>query len=370
MIYRPLWIELDLKALAHNFRAIRRYVGKDVKIVATIKQNAYGHGLLPIARRLAFQGADFFALEGIEEAMILRKAGFKQPILILTAILPQFAKAIIDHRLTPTLVDLEFARKLNSEAAKNKITVSAHVKIDTGMGRLGPSYKEATSFILNLQKLKNIKIEGIYTHFPVADTDRDYTQKQTQIFNDFISQMEGCGVEFKYRHCANSAAIMGHKSAHFNMVRPGLILYGLSPFENIPFDIKPVLSLKSRIIFIKNVKKNDTVSYGRTYHIKKPGRIATIAAGYADGYQRSLSNKAKVIINNKLFAVAGRICMDHTMIDINQDKKVKVGDEVILIGRSQKHRVSAEELAQLANTIPYEITTCLSTRIPRIIKNA
>jgi alanine racemase len=369
-MYRPLWIEIDLKALSGNFASIREYVGKNVKIVATIKQNAYGHGLLPIAKSLAAQGADFFALEGIEEAIILRQAGFKQPILILTAILPQFASAIINYKLTPTLVSLELGRKLNQEAAKKNIKIPAHVKIDTGMGRLGPGYEQADDFINQLKKLQNISLEGIYTHFPVADCDKKYTQNQIKIFNDFILKLKAKGIEFKYRHCANSAAIMNFKSAHFNMVRPGLILYGLSPFNKMPFKIKPVLSLRSRVIFIKDVKKGDTVSYGRTYKIKKTGKIATIAAGYADGYQRSLSNKAKVIINDKLFPLAGRICMDHTMIDIDGDKKIKVGDEVILIGKSSKHNISAEYLAGLANTISYEITTCLSTRIPRMTKNA
>lgn len=369
MMYRPLWIELDLQALAYNFSAIKRYVGKGVKIVATIKQNAYGHGLLPVAEKLAGQGADFFALEGIEEAIILRKAGFKQPILILTAILPQFTKAIIDYNLTPTLVSLEFSRKLDREALKRNVIVNAHIKIDTGMGRLGPRYDQSENFITQLKKLKNVLLEGIYTHFPVADSDKGYTQKQIRLFNDFILNLKSKGIEFKYCHCANSAAIMNFRSAHFNMVRPGLILYGLTPFNKMPFDLKPVLSLKSKVIFIKDVQKGDTVSYGRTYFIKKNGRVATIAAGYADGYQRSLSNKANVIINNKLFPLAGKICMDHTMIDINGDKKIQIGDDVILIGRSSKHKITAQDLAKMANTIPYEITTCLSARIPRIYKN-
>lgn len=366
MIYRPLWIEVSLKALQNNFLAIRRHVGSKVRIVATVKQNAYGHGLVPVARKLASLGVDFFAVESIEEAITLRENNFRQPIIILTAILPQFAFAFLKYNLTPTIVDLNFAKALNSAAAKKKTIVSAHIKIDTGMGRLGYFANEAYFLIKDISKLKNICLEGIYTHFPVADSDRKFTKKQIDEFNLFIKKLENEGITFKYHHCSNSIGLIDYPGAHFNMVRPGLILYGTKPKLAVKLKLEPIISLKSKIVFVKTIPKGTSVSYGRTYIAKKPTQIATIALGYADGYSWRLSSRAKVIIKGKFFPVAGRVCMDHTMIDLGNRNDIKVGDEVVLIGKQGKLQITPQDLANWAQTIPYEITSCLSIRIPRI----
>jgi alanine racemase len=372
-IIRPLWIEIDFKALAHNYRAIRRFVGKEVKIIATVKQSAYGHGLVQIAKRLHKEGVDYFGVGSIEEASLLRQAGLKEPILVLTAVLDKFAHEFIENRVTATVVSLTFAKKLDAAAKKAGKIVPVHVKVDTGMGRLGIYYKQAHQFIQSLAKLKNIKLEGIFTHFPSADCDRAYTLKQTEKFNAFIGELRQEGIGFQYHHCANSAGTLYFPKAHFNMVRPGLILYGMKPMAQVPFALRPVLSLKSRVVFSKHLPAGVSVSYGRTHFTKKPTNIVTIAAGYADGYPWALSKAQKdknpphVIIKNKFYKVVGRVCMDHIMADTGNDR-VKPGEEVILIGKQGKLEVTAQEVADWARTIPYEITSRLSLKTPRIYK--
>lgn len=363
---RPLWIEVDLGALRNNLKAVRKCLGTKVRIIATVKQSAYGHGLIPIARELSEEGVDFFGVGGIEEAISLREDGFRGSIIILSAILDKFVTYFLQYDLIPTIVDLEFAKKLNVEALRKGRTVSAHVKIDTGMGRLGLYYKKARVFIKKLSKLKNISLEGIYTHFPVADSDPEFTNYQISAFNGFVRELKKEGIFFRFCHCANSLGIINYPKAHFNMVRPGLVLYGVKPSPSLGLNIKSILSLKSKVIFVKKIDRGMGVSYGRTYIADKSKTIATVAIGYADGYPWSLSNRGKVIINNSFFSIAGRVCMDHIMIDLGDSKDIKIGQEVILIGKAKTARIGAEDLAQWAKTIPYEIISCLSPKIPRV----
>lgn len=365
---RPLWIEVDLRALRSNFKIIKNYLGSKVKIVATIKQSAYGHGLIPIARELRGRGVDYFGLGSVEEAIALRKNNIGGSLLVLSAVLDKFTEFFIQYDIIPTIVDLKFACKLDKEAKKAKKVVPVHIKIDTGMGRLGPSYKQAHDFIKRLSKFKNLSLEGIYTHFPVADSDQDFTNRQIDIFNRFIEKLAKEKIFFKFCHCANSIGIVKYPNAHFNMVRPGLILYGINPDENINLNVKPILSLKSKIIFVKKIDKGISVSYGRSYVAKNARNIATAAIGYADGYPWALSGKAKVIIKDKFFNLAGRVCMDHIMIDLGATSNIKAGSEVILIGQSKSLEINAENLAKSADTIPYEIVSRLSLQIPRLYK--
>ena len=367
---RPLWIEVDLKALRDNLKVVKNYLGLKVKIVATIKQSAYGHGLISIARELRKRGVDFFGLGSVEEAIALRENSFGGSLLVLSAVLDKFTGLFIQHNIIPTIVDLGFACKLNKEAKAVKKIVSVHVKIDTGMGRLGPYHKSAYDFIKRLSKLRNLSLEGIYTHFPVADNDRDFTNRQIEIFNRFIEQLAKENISFKFCHCANSIGVVNYPNAHFNMARPGLILYGIKPAGNIDLDVKPVLSLKSRVIFVKKINKGMSVSYGRNYIAKGKRSIATVAIGYADGYPWALSNKSKVIIKDNLFNIAGRVCMDHIMIDLGSRNDIKAGTEVTLIGKGKGKKISAESLAKTAGTIPYEIVSRLSLKIPRLYKNS
>jgi len=366
---RPLWIEVDLRALRDNLKVVKKYLGPKVRVVATIKQSAYGHGLLPIARELSRQGVDFFGLGSIEEAIALREDGFDGSLIILSAVLDKFVSNFIRYNITPTVVDLGFARKLDRVAEKANKTVPIHVKIDTGMGRLGIRYNGADDFIKKLSNFKNLSLEGIYTHFSVADSDKKFTNYQIGVFNSFIKQLAKEKVSFKYCHCANSIGIINYPNAHFNMVRPGLILYGIKPAKGLNLNVKPLLSLKSKVVFVKKINKGMSVSYGRNYIAKGKRNIATVAVGYADGYPWALSGKSKVIIKDSLFNVAGRVCMDHIMVDLGSRDDIKTGSEVTLIGKSKGKKISAESLAKTASTIPYEIVSRLSPKIPRLYKN-
>lgn len=365
---RPLWIEVDLKALHRNLAAIAGFVGQKVKIVATIKQSAYGHGLIPVARKLAAHGIDFFGVGSIEEAIELREDGFDGAIIILSSVLEGFCDFFLNYNLIPTIVDLGFARKLNACAQKQAKPIPVHVKIDTGMGRLGLHYSQAHTFIKELSGLSHLAIEGVYTHFPVADSDPEFTNRQIDAFNAFLSRLKSEGIDVRFSHCANSIGIMHYANAHFNMVRPGLILYGIRPADSGPLELEPVLSLKSKVIFVKQIEKGMGVSYGRTYIADKKRTIATIAVGYADGYPWALSNRSRVIIRDRFCNVVGRVCMDHIMVDAGDEKSIAVGDEVVLIGSCGDKSINAQELAEQAGTIPYEILSRLSLKIPRIYK--
>ena len=366
-MYRPLWIEINLGALRYNFKEVKKKVGPLVKVMATLKQEAYGHGLIPVARELSRCGVDFFGLGSMEEAITLRRRGFREPILILSVVDKRFVHEFVKYKVIPTVVDLSFARALNREAAKHNKRVRVHIKVDTGMGRLGVWYKDGVSFIKEIARLKNLVIEGLFTHFPVADTDRRFTLRQINLFNDLVTTLKKEGTKFKYLHCANSVGLTNYKEAHFNLVRPGLILYGIKPFP-IDIRLKPLLSLKSRVIFVKRVERGRSISYGRTFITSHPCYIATVACGYADGYPWTLSNHSKAIVKGKMFDVVGRVCMDHIMVNL-KNNRVKEGTTVTLIGREDSAEIKVEDIASWAGTIPYEIVTRLSLKIPRIYKS-
>ena len=367
---RPLWIDVDLRLLRNNLKLLQKQLGKKARIIATVKQSAYGHGLIPVARELGTCGIDCFGVASLEEAITLREDGFPGDIIILSSILEKHVDYFVQHNIIPTVVDIGFAKRLNKAASQKSKVMPIHVKVDTGMGRLGFYHKQAHSFIKKLSKFSNIYLEGIYTHFPAADSDYDFTNYQIEIFNNFISQLKKENITFKYQHCANSIGIINYPQAHFNMVRPGLILYGIKPTEDINMSVEPILSLKSKLIFVKKIEKGMSVGYARSYISKKSHYIGTVAVGYADGYPWHLSNKAQVIIDNKLFDIAGRVCMDHIMVDLGDSEGLRIGKEVILIGKSKQERITAEDLAKKCQTIPYEIVSRLSPNIPRVYKNS
>jgi len=365
-MFRPLWIEIDLKALRNNFLTIRNHIERNVKIMAIIKQEAYGHGLIPIAKELINLGVDFFGVGSLEEAISLRKADIKKPILVLSSVFSKFSEYFIEYKITPTITNLEFAKNLDKVAKKFNVVVPVHIKVDTGMNRLGFSHLCVLNAIREMKKFSNLNLEGIFTHLSSAE-EIDFTNYQINIFKNILENLKKVNINFKYIHCANSLGIINYKDSHFNMVRPGLILYGIKPIDNINFKLKPVLSLKSRIIFLKRVKKNTPIGYSRTFITEKDTNIATVACGYADGYPVSLSNKAKVIIKNKFFNLVGRVCMDHIMVDLG-NKTASLGDEVILIGKDKDLIIKVEDISKIVNTIPYEIVSRLSLKIPRIYK--
>ena len=369
-MFRPLWIEINLAKLGKNFQIIKNIVGKEVKILASLKQEAYGHGLLPVAQKLIKLGIDFLGLGDLEEGISLREKKITTPILIFTVMSSNQAKYFVEYKITPTVVDLEFANQLNKQAKKRKEVFPIHIKIDTGMGRIGHWYKQAYRFVEEITKFKNLTIEGIYTHLSSADTDEKFTLHQIKIFHQFLHNLREKGVSFNYTHCANSAGLVKYPQSHFNLVRPGLILYGINPLTQFCVEVEPVLSLKSKIIFIKKVEKGRPIGYGRTHITKRATKIATVAIGYADGYPWALSNKARVLIKGEYFNLVGRVCMDHIMVDIGNREDIKVGEEVVLIGSSGNLKITAEQVANWANTISYEIVSKLSLKIPRrIVKN-
>jgi len=363
--YRPTWAQINLKNLEHNFKQVKSLLKPKVKILVTVKADAYGHGLIAVSKRLCLSGVDYLGVASIDEGIKLRKSGIRVPILLLGLILKKGIPALFTYQLTPTVCDQELASAINSKAAKLKKTIALHIKVDTGMGRIGVLHNEALALVRNIHKLNHIKIEGIFTHFAFADLNRKFTDYQINLFNKLVSDLRKEGIVIPLVHAANSIGLIDYQHSHFTMVRPGLVIYGLYPRSSLKIKLKPVLSLKTRVVFVKRVGKGTSISYGCTYITKRPGNIITLPIGYGDGYPRNLSNLAPLLIRGRRFRIAGRVCMDQIMADVGNFKP-KIGEEVVLIGTQGSQKVTAEELAGLSGTISYEIVCGLGSRIPRI----
>jgi alanine racemase len=363
--YRPTWAEINLNNLAYNFRQLKRIVAPEVKIMVTVKADAYGHGLIPVTKRLIACGVDYLGVASIDEGINLRREKIKLPVLVLGMVLKHDIAPLFEYNLTPTVCTEDLALALNEAAKKKGKIIKIHIKVDTGMGRLGVMPQDAQTLIRRIHKLKFVNIEGIFTHLAVADTNKEFTFHQISLFNNLISKLNNQGIYIPLIHSANSMGLVGYKECHFNMVRPGLVIYGLNPKAGLNLKLKPVLSLKTQIVYLKRVPKHYGISYGHIYVTKKDTTIVTLPIGYADGYPRNLSNIAPVLIKGRRFKISGRVCMDQIMVDVG-NFPVKIGDEVTLIGAQGKQRIAVEELAQLANTIPYEIVCGLGSRVPRL----
>ncbi len=365
------WAEIDLNAIRHNFRVLRKLAGT-AKILTVIKADAYGHGMLPIVKLLVREKVDFIGLSNLNEGITLRRAGIKTPILLFETTLAEQAKAIIDHELTPTVCTHELAVALNRYAQKCRRIVDIHVKVDTGMGRLGVWYEEALGFIKKLSRFSNLRIQGICTHFPSADTDRAFTQKQIQQFSALVGQLKRSGLNIPYVHAANSMGLAGYKAPILNLARPGLMLYGLYPRPELErrISLRPVMSVHSKVIFLKRIEKGRSISYGRTFIAPRPMTVATLPIGYSDGYLRGLSGKADVLIGGRRCPVLGRVTMDQIVVDVSKVKNPRLGMPVVILGKQGKNKICAHELAQLAHTIPYEIVCSLGSRLPRVYKKS
>lgn len=367
--YRPTWAEINLGNLGRNFRLVRKLVGQDVKILVPVKADAYGHGLVPVARKLEGLGVDYLGTASIDEGITLRRNGIKRPILILSPIFPDGVGAVLENNLIPSLCAWELALRLDREASRINKKAAVHIKVDTGMHRVGVAHHSAARFIRRVAGLKNIIIEGVFTHFPCADNNPVFTRAQIRMFEELMKQLEKKGIHIPIKHTSNSLGVLDYPEGHFNMVRPGLMIYGLSPRDRLRHKLFPALSLKTRIAYVKDVEKGKGISYGHTYVTSRKTRLATLPIGYGDGYPRSLSNKAFCLIAGKRARIIGRVCMDQMLADVTNIPQAKIGQEVVLIGRQKDTAISAEELAKLAGTISYEIACNLAHRVPRIYRD-
>ncbi|MFA4984443.1 MAG: alanine racemase [Candidatus Omnitrophota bacterium] len=363
--YRPTWAEINLRNLAYNFSRVKTMLNPGTKVMVCVKADAYGHGLVPVSKKLSSCGVDYLSVASIDEGIALRRAGIKKPILVLGMILKTDARPLIEYNLSQTVCTLELASALNSIAASKNRKINIHVKVDTGMGRLGILPKDASVFIKKVRRMRSLNIEGLFTHISCADTNRDFTSYQIGIFDRLADKLAREGLEVHLLHAANSLGVIDYPKSHFNMVRPGLVIYGLYPKEKLYVRLKPVLSLKTRVVYSKDVPRGFGISYGRTYITKRNTTVATLPIGYGDGYPRNLSNIAPVLIKGRRFTLSGRVCMDQVMVDVG-GLKVRIGDEAVLIGSQGSCTVSAEELSALSGTIPYEIVCGLGSRVPRV----
>lgn len=373
--YRPMWIEIDLDKLAHNIKEIRRIINPDTKYISVVKADAYGHGAVEAAKVCMECGVDMLAVSMLDEALELIQSGIKGDILILGYTPPNASDMVVQNGIIQTCYSYGLAKALSDSAVKLGKTARIHIAVDTGMSRIGFQTKyEDVLEIRKISELPNLKIEGIFTHFASADSsDREYTKQQYKKFNEFLNKLSSLKIDVGMKHASNSAGVLNFPDLDLDAVRPGIIQYGLLPSDEAVktgADLKPVMSVKANVTHVKEVEEGTSISYGRKFVTSRKSRIVTLPVGYADGYSRLLFNKAKVIINGKLAPVVGAICMDQCMVDATDVGDVKVGDEVILMGRDGDVAISADDIAAEMGTINYEIICMFSKRVPRVyIKN-
>lgn len=364
------YVTIDLEAFRQNIQNIHAWC--KTPLLAVLKTDGYGHGAVRLAEELEeFSGVWGYAVATIEEAVELREAGLKKRILILGYVFPDAYETMIKYRITPTIFDTESAELLNAEVKKQGERIPVHIKVDTGMSRIGlPDTKEGMETVKKIAASDALTVEGIFTHLAQADeTDQTPAQQQIRRFRTFCCELEKEGIDIPLKHCANSAGIIGFASAKMELMRAGIILYGLMPSEEVPADIirlKPILSWKSAVTFVKTLPEGVPVSYGGTYITSGETVVATIPVGYGDGYPRLLSNKGSVLIRGQRAPIIGRVCMDQFMVDVTKIGSVRRGDEVTLIGRDQEEEIRIEEIAGLCGTIHYEIACNINKRVPRI----
>jgi len=373
---RPTWAEINLDNLAANFKLIKDRVGSVAKVMAIVKADAYGHGDVQCARRLVNEGAEWFGVALPEEAIGLRAAGIEQPILSLGGFWEGQAGVCIQQRITPVIYRLDMVAALDQAARDAGTAVDVHVKVDTGMGRLGVRLEQLSEFIEGLKSFKSVRIDGLMTHFAAADdmSCKPLTNDQIRRFNEAVALFNERGHHPTHLHLANSAGIYGYRESWGNMVRPGGVLYGLwkdvLPPSISETGLRPVMSVHSRISLLKWIPAGETIGYGCTFEASRKSLIATLPIGYHDGFMRGLSNRAHVIVRGMYVPVVGRVSMDLTLIDVTNVLDVRLGDQVTLLGADQSNstvRVSAEDLARIAGTISYEVTCGISKRVPRVL---
>lgn len=365
---RAAWAEIDLAALRHNYEEIKKNIRGGAKLCAVVKADAYGHGALAVARVAVEAGASYLAVATLGEAIELREAGFTQPILLLGLVLPDEARDIVDYDVTQVVCELPLAEAISREAVRQHKTAKVHLAVETGMGRIGIHPEEIGALAAAVKQLPNIEIEGMFSHFAMADSkDKAYTKGQLAKFKQALKAVEDAGVRPKIRHIAESAAILEIPEAYYDMVRVGVIQYGMWPSDEVthPIDLRPVMKVCAKVVFLKNVHPGESIGYGREFIAERESRIATLPIGYADGYIRAYGNGGYVSFGGRKAPIAGRVCMDQVMVDVTDLPDVKEGDTAVLFGDDT---VTVGTAAKWLNTINYEVTCLISPRVPRVYK--
>lgn len=369
---RPVWVEINLSNLDYNIKNIIAKAGTDKDIIGVIKADAYGHGSVEVAKVLKENGVKTFAIATLREAITLREAGITDEIIMLGLTPDMYAETIVKYDITPVVCASENAKAISEAAKIEGKTVSGLIAVDTGMGRIGylPDDETAVEDVKKIATLSNFKIKGIFSHMATADAfDKEFSKTQEERYIGFYEKLKAAGIDVPFRTFANSASIMEIPSVHYDAVRPGIILYGCYPSDEVDknqLSIKPAMSVKANIIHLKKVGKGFSVGYGRKFISERESLIATIALGYADGYPRPYSAKANVLINGVIAPIAGNICMDQCMIDVTDVPNVKVGDEVIIMGSDGKNTILADDIANATGTINYEIVCAFGQRLPKV----
>ena len=365
---RAAWAEIDLAALRHNYEEIKKNIRGGAKLCAVVKADAYGHGALAVARVAVEAGASYLAVATLGEAIELREAGFTVPILLLGLVLPDEARDIVDYDVTQVVCELPLAEAISREAVRQHKTAKVHLKVETGMGRIGIRPEEIGALAAAVKQLPNIEIEGMFSHFAMADSkDKTYTKGQLAKFEQALKAVEEAGVKLKLRHIAESAAILEIPEAHYDMVRAGVIQYGMWPSDEVshPIELRPLMKLQAKVVWLKTLHPGESIGYGRKFIAEKDCRIATLPIGYADGYIRAYAEKGCVEIHGRRAPIAGRVCMDQVMIDVTDIPEVSIGDTATLFGSDT---LTIDEAAGWLGTINYEIPCLIAPRVPRVYK--
>jgi len=366
-VQRPVWVEIDLAAIAHNVGEVRKKT--KAKIMAIVKANAYGHGAYQVAKTVLAAGADCLGVALLAEGLELRAKGITSPMLILGYTPKGSAELVVKNDITQTVFSFSQAQALSKAAQELGKTAKVHIKLDTGMNRIGFGW-DKTEQILPLFALAGLEVEGVFTHLAVSDIkDKSFTYEQLDKFGQGVARLEACGGKIPFKHAANSAAIIDVPEAHLDMVRPGIMLYGLAPSQDVDLgsvDLRPAMTFKAEVALVKKLPPGVTISYGRTYKTERETVVATLPLGYADGYTRLLSNRAEVLVKGRRAPLVGRICMDQCMIDVSDVPGVAEGDHVVLFGSDGDKILPVDELANTLGTINYELVCMVSERVPRI----
>ena len=365
----PTWVEVDLDRFRRNLGAIRSAIGERRRILLVVKADAYGHGAVEIAHHAVRAGVNMLGVATLHEGIELRSSGISAPIVILSPTLLGEVDEILEHQLTPSVTSVEFADRLSARCVAQQILARFHVEVDTGMGRTGVSDSEAVEFITRVAHLPNLKLEGVYTHFPDADSgDSTGTEEQVRKFETILRALALRNIDVTVRHAANSAGLLSVPDSFLDMVRPGILAYGFYPTRAVPrsVEVEGILSFKTRVVQLRDLPPGRNVSYGRTYTTKRWTRIGVLPVGYGHGYPWQLSNRGQVLIRGQRAPIVGRVTMDLTMVDATEIEDVSLGDEVVLWGEQREARLGLDEVAQWAQTIPYDLLCSMGKRVVRV----